>query len=461
VTGPIDRSPFAPSPVGRSIWSPQYVWVTVGAVALVFLAAIQALAVTTVMPVVSADLDGANLYAVAFAGTLATSVIGMVAVGAWCDRGGVLAALTTAVVLFVVGLFLAGLAPSMELLVVGRLVQGLGTGGQVVALYVVVARVYPPEIHGRVFAAFSAAWVVPSLIGPFLAGAVAEYLHWRWVFLGVAVLTLAAFAMVVLRLHATPLHTDEPATGRVWPRLACAVAVAAGALALSLAGELGAWSWPVVAASVVVIGLAARPLLPRRTLSAGRGLPSVVLMRGLIAGALFGAEIYLPYLLIDEYDFSPTWAGLGLTGAAIAWAAAADVQGRFGDRLGNARITLIGTSLLFAAVATAGLSALWHLPAAVLIVGWTLAGAGMGLMYPRLTVLTLAYSTPQNQGFNSSALSISDSVGAATTIAAMGLVFTALAGTDAGFPAVFAVAGLLALLALVPGLRMGHAHEAS
>ena len=70
-------------------------------------------------------------------------------------------------------------------------------------------------------------------------------------------------------------------------------------------------------------------------------------MRGLIAGALFGAEIYVPYLLIDEYDFSPTWAGLGLTAAALAWAAAADVQGRFGDRIGNARITLIGTALLF------------------------------------------------------------------------------------------------------------------
>ena len=58
----------------------------------------------------------------------------------------------------------------------------------------------------------------------------------------------------------------------------------------------------------------------------------------------------------------------------------------------------------------------------------------MGLMYPRLTVLTLAYSTPQNQGFNSSALSISDSIGAAAAIAAMGLVFTALTGTDAGVP---------------------------
>ncbi len=451
----------APVDSATGVWQSRYVWVTVGAVALIFLAAMQSLAVTTVMPIVSADLDGDALFAVAFAGTLATSVIGMVAVGAWCDRGGVLAPLTTAVVLFVIGLVIAGLAPGMEWLVAGRLVQGLGTGGQTVALYVVVARVYPAHLHGRVFAAFSAAWVVPSLIGPFLAGAVTEFLHWRWVFLGVAGLTVIAFAMVVLRLHGLPLRTDDPATSRVAPRLACAVAVAVGALALSLAGELGAYAWAVVAASVVVIALASRPLLPRGTLRAARGLPSVVLMRGLIAGALFGAEIYVPSLLIDHYGFSPTWAGLGLTSAAIAWAAAADVQGRFGDRIGNARITLIGSALLISATAIAALTAMLALPPALLIAGWALAGGGMGLMYPRLTVLTLAYSTPQNQGFNSSALSISDSVGAATSIAAMGLVFTALAGTDAAFPAVFALAGGLAALALVPGLRMGHAHEAA
>ena len=71
-----------------SVWAPRFVWVTVGAVALIFLAAMQSLAVTTVMPVVSDDLGGAALYAVAFSGTLATSVIGMVAVGAWSDRSG-------------------------------------------------------------------------------------------------------------------------------------------------------------------------------------------------------------------------------------------------------------------------------------------------------------------------------------------------------------------------------------
>ncbi len=464
MSAPHEPAPTGPIAVGEpgagSIWSAQHVWVTIGAIALVFLAAMQSLAVTTVMPVVSADLDGAALYAVAFAGTLATSVIGMVAVGAWSDRSGPVWPLTTSVALFVVGLLIAGFAPSMGALVAGRLLQGLGVGGQTVALYVVVARVYPTALHGRVFAAFSAAWVVPSLIGPVLAGMVTEYLHWRWVFLGVAALTLVAFVMVAVRLRGIPLHTEHPSAARIVPRLACAVAVAAGALGLSLAGAFGGWAWAAVAASLVVIALASRPLLPRGTLIAVRGLPSVVLMRGLIAGALFGAEIYVPYLLIDEYDFSPTWAGLGLTAAAIAWAVAADVQGRFGDRIGNTRITLLGTAQLAAACAIVGATALWQLPPAVAIAGWTFAGLGMGLMYPRLTVLTLAYSTPRDQGFNSSALSISDSIGAATAIAVMGLVFTALHGTDAAFPAVFAIAVALSLLAIVPGLRLGHAHEA-
>ena len=447
------------TPQPASVWDARFVWVTAGAVALIFLAAVQSLAVTTVMPVVSDDLDGAALYAIAFAGTLATSVIGMVAVGAWSDRSGPVWPLTVSVGLFVTGLIVSGLAPTMDVLVIGRLVQGLGAGGQTVALYVVVARVYPPALHGRVFAAFSAAWVIPSLVGPFLAGAVTEYLHWRWVFLGVAGLTVVAFIMVATTLWGTPLDTEHPSSDRVGRRLACAVAVAAGALALSLAGEADQFAGVVVAASVLVIVFAVRPLLPRRTLIAVRGLPSVVLMRGLIAGSLFGAEIYVPYLLIDEYGFSPTWAGLGLTAAAVAWAVAADVQGRIGDRIGNSRIAVLGTTQLAAATLLAALTAALHLSPVVVIAGWALAGSGMGLMYPRLTVLTLSYSTPQNQGFNSSALSISDSVGSATAIAAMGLVFTALAGADAAFPAVFAIAASLALLALVPGLRLGHAHE--
>jgi MFS family permease len=242
---------------------------------------------------------------------------------------------------------------------------------------------------------------------------------------------------------------------RVW----LAVAVAAGVLGLGLADQLGTWTLVLVAASVVVLLLAVLPLVPRGTLRARRGLPSVVLMRGLVAGALFGSEVYLPYLLVTQYGFSVTWAGLALTVSAIAWAIGSAVQGRYGDRLGNARSSLLGVAMLTTATMTAAATALGHLPPAVAIAGWSLAGGGMGLMYPRMTVLTLAYSTPQNQGFNSSALSIFDAVGSATTIAVMGLVFTALQATELGFAVVFALGALLALFALIPGLRLGHAHE--
>ena len=183
-------------------------------------------------------------------------------------------------------------------------------------------------------------------------------------------------------------------------------------------------------------------------------------MRGIAAGAFFAAEAYIPYLLMERFDFTATWAGIALMLAAFAWAGASQLQGAFGERLGNTRITVVSLSLLLVALVLVLAAAQWGVSPVFVVVGWGFAGGGMGLLYPRLTVLTLAYSNEGNQGFNSSALSISDSVGSATAIAAMGLVFTALTGTDAAFPAVFAIAAALALISLVPGLRLGHAHEA-
>ena len=120
----------------------EHLWVTVGILALVFLAAFEALAVTTVMPTISAALDGDSLYALAFSGPLAVGVVGMVAAGNWSDRSGPVPVVLTAVLLFVVGLVIAGAAASMPVLILGRLVHGLGGGALSVSLYVVVARVY-------------------------------------------------------------------------------------------------------------------------------------------------------------------------------------------------------------------------------------------------------------------------------------------------------------------------------
>ncbi|MBS1905328.1 MAG: MFS transporter [Actinobacteria bacterium] len=454
-------------PPTATIWDRQRFGITVGSVVLIFLAAIEALAVTTVMPLVAADLHGEALYAVAFAGTLATGVIGMVAAGAWSDRAGPTGPLYTAVVLFIVGLVIAGVATDMYLLILGRLIQGLGAGGQTVALYVVVARVYPPQLHGRIFAAYAAAWVVPSMIGPFLAGAVAQYLHWRWTFLGVAVLTVIAFVLVVVRLRAVDLRAHpgdasspstpkSPGGGRIGRRILLAVAVAVAAVAVGFAADApAAFGWPLALVSIVVIAVAIRPLLPAGSLRAAPRLPSVVLMRGLLAGAFFAAEAYVPKMLMERFDFTPTIAGLALTAAALAWSGASAVQGRYGEWLGSRRMAVTSTALLLIAFTGLAAVAVTHaLPWAVVAL-WGIAGGAMGLLYPRLTVLTLAYSTPADEGFNSSALSISDATGSAVTIAVAGLLFVSLSVTGSGFPIVFGLAVVVLLVAAIPGSRIG------
>ncbi|OCG73216.1 MFS transporter [Microbacterium sediminis] len=444
----------------ETIWSPRYVWVTLGAFALIFLAAVQSLAVTTVMPAVSDALHGEALYAVAFSGTLATSVIGMVAVGAWSDRTGPVVPLYAAVGMFVAGLLIDTVAPTMEVLVLGRLVLGLGSGGQIVALYVVVARIFPAALHGRVFALFSAAWIVPSLVGPFVAGAVAEFLHWRWVFGGVAVLAVAALLMIAPRLRGINAHAEHPAEGAgraLVRRLLLAVVVAAAALGLALSGELAdPWSWVVAAAALAVVGIAVVPLLPRGTLRAAPGLPSVILMRGVLAGGFFGAEVYIPKLFIDRYGWSSTFAGLGLTIAGITWALGAELSARHADRVGDRRLVLAGVGLLSSSIGLVLASAVFGWPGIVPAIAWGIGGLGMGFVYARLSVLMLAYSSPRDQGFNSSALQISDAVGSSAVIAIMGLLFLAI-GPAAGFPAVFVLGILIVLLTLVPGLRMGGA----
>ncbi|MDQ0032024.1 MFS transporter [Arthrobacter bambusae] len=433
-----------------------YLLATAGACALVFLAAFESMAVTTIMPLVSRDLDGAGLYALAFAGPLATSVIGMVAAGNWADRRGPAAPLYASVALFAAGLLIAGIAVSMPMLVAGRLVQGLGIGGMTVALYVVIARVYPARLHAQVFAAFSASWVIPSMIGPFAAGVVAELSSWHWVFLGVAGLVVPALAMILPAMRGMRSGA-EPESSRVpWAfgRMGWAALAALSVLGLNLSGQVPGAGWVMAAVALVIAMLAVRPLVPRGTLGAHRGLPSVILMRGLASAAFFGTEVYVPYLLTGRYSFSPAFAGLALTGSAIAWAAASAVQGRMGSRLGNALAVGVGSALVLASVVIVLVTTVFAWPAAVAIAGWLFAGAGMGLMYPRLSVMTLALSKPEDQGFNSSAMSISDSLGGALSLAVTGLVFSALTTTAGSFAGVFVLTSAIALVGLIIAPRV-------
>jgi MFS family permease len=422
--------------------------------ALIFLAAFEVLAVTTVMPLVAADLDGEHLYALAFSVPLAAGVVGMVVAGNWSDRSGPLPPLLAAAALFVVGLVIAGLAPNMPVLVLGRLVHGVGGAAVIVPLYVIVARVYPESVRSRVFAGFAAAWVIPSIVGPAVAGFIAEQLDWRWVFLGVIALVLPAGAMMLVPLlRVLDRVQGDPTVAWSGSRLAWAVLAAVAALGVSLAKELPEpWRWVVAVVAIALTVVAVRPLLPPGTLRAARGMPATVLMRAIVAGAFFGSEIYLPYLLIDRYEFSPSLAGAVLTGAGISWAAASWLQGRLGDRISNADVVRIGTAVLALSLVVVLAVAAFTLHPAVAFVAWTISGAAMGFMYPRFSVSVLEQSRQESQGFNSAALTIGESLGGAVALAVTALVASVAA--PGAFTAEFLVTVAIAAVGVVLSSRV-------
>lgn len=499
-----------------SLWGPSLRWTTIGAIVLVLLIAFESMAVTTVMPIVAADLDGQALYAVAFSATLAASVIAMVAAGRWSDRSGPAGPLLTGVSVFLAGLVLAGTALAMPVLVAGRFLQGLGGGAITVTLYVLIARLYPAFLQPRIFGLFSAAWVIPSMVGPYLAGVITEGSSWHWVFLGVAIAALPALGLLLpalraLRRTASVVSVPEAGPGpdvdaapdrdaqagadalvaadaltradalggagapageeavtvaraaRPLPTplaLALAVVVSLGIVTIGSLVEFmrGPLVWVVAVAVLVVVVLALRPLLPPGTLRAARGLPATILVRGTLAAAYFGTEIYLPLMLQREHALTPSRAGLVLTVGAISWSIGSTIQARIGLRVPSSRLVAIGTSIVALAVGMQLVSVLAGFGVSGALAGWFVGGSGMGLAMPRITMLVLAYAPVREQGAASAALSISDAVGSSVITAIMGVLMVSVGGVEAGslaYAACFALALAVGIVTVFIARRTG------
>lgn len=448
---------MATTDVRERVLSPTYAATTVATFALIAFVAFEAMAVATVMPTVARSLDGLDLFALAFAAPLASGVVGMVATGMWSDRSGPRVPLLASLALFSLGLLVCGLAPSMEVLLVGRVLQGLGGGALTVGLYVVVGLVYPARLQPAVFASFAAAWVLPALFGPALAAWVEHVWSWRWVFLGVVVLVVGALALLAPALRRLPTHAEPTTTSNA--RLGWALLGAVSVLALEL---LGSAHGPLAATAVgafALVVLALTRLLPAGTLLGARGLPSVMATRGLLSAVFFTAEAYIVYVLQDHWSLTPGRAGIALTLVGIMWATASQAQSRIGERITHERAMLIGTGLVLAgvtglALAVAALDGGAELPSYVPIASFVVAGTGMGFAYPRTSVAVLAVSTDRDRGFNSAALTVADSLGAALTLALAGVAFSAAerAGLDP-FLVVFLLAATLGLVGTTAASR--------
>lgn len=445
--------------------SAPYRAVTLGLITLITLVAFEALAVATAMPVAAQSLGGLRSYGLAFSLFLTTSLLGIVIGGAWCDRVGARAPLFTALLLFTGGLLLSGVANSFPVILVGRAISGAGGGLEIVALFVVIAMVYPESTRPRVFAAVSAAWVLPSVIGPPIAGFLATQVSWRAVFLVVPPLALVPPLTLWRRLRrrgpdVTGNGPTTVAPGGLIGLILRGLGLAGGAALLQY-GLLGAGSLPalpVIAAGLAMLVSSLPRLLPSGTLRLARGLPSVIVMRSLLASAYFGVETFVPLMLVEGRRLSPTMAGLALTAGAVGWALGSWFQGW--PRLTIQRSTLVGiggtvVGLASLLLAPTGLAVV---PVWVVPVVWTIGGVGMGMAMSSTSVLTLQLSQPGEEGRNSSGLQIGDSLGSVLGIGGAAAVFAALHdphSSDAGvFALIWTALGLVGLLSGLVALRV-------
>ncbi|WP_327355733.1 MFS transporter [Streptomyces sp. NBC_01304] len=441
---------------------------SIGIVSVTFLIAFEATAVGTAMPVAARELDGISLYAFAFSGYFTTSLFGMVLAGQWADRQGPLRPLAIGMSAFVAGLLLSGTAGGMWLFILGRAVQGLGGGLVIVSLYVVVSRAYPQRLQPAIMAAFAASWVVPSIVGPLAAGTVTEQLGWRWVFIGVPVLVVIplALALPAIRRKASGPVSDE---ARFDPRrIRLALGISAGAGLLQYAGqELSLWSVLPALAGAALLAPCALGLLPRGTFRAGRGLPSVVLLRGIAAGSFIAAESFVPLMLVTQRGLSPTLAGFSLAVGGATWALGSYVQSR--PRLEGRRESLVrlGMLLVATAIAAAPTVLISSVPVWIIGVAWAWGCFGMGLVISSTSVLLLKLSAPADVGSNSASLQISDGLSNVLLLAGGGALFAGLGGGSVGhaggssgshpgaFVAVFALSVGVALLGVFVAGRLG------
>lgn len=426
----------------------------VGLFTTAFLVAFESLAVATALPIVAQDLDGLSLYAVSFAAPAATAVAAMTVAAWWCDRYGHAPVMVGGVLVFALGLVGAGIASTMTQFVAGRAVQGLGSGLIGVALYVLVGRTFPPELRARAFVVLTSAWVLPAIIGPVVAGTVAEHLGWRWVFLGVPVLALIALALLRPAL-ATSRGDTSVAVDR--GRIARSAIVAVAVFAVTIGGQRSVQWWPLLVLGGAVAAVAAVvALLPPGTFRARPGLPSVIATRSLASTAFFVAESFLPLGLVQLRGLSVTTAGLFLTTTAVLWFLGSWWSTRSRWWRSRRRRTAAGVVAVVLSVLAASAVTLEGVPIAVIAAGWALGGLGMGMAMPTLSVLVLDLSAPDAQGRNSASMQTSDAVLQALVIAVSSGVFAGLLtrGDATAFIGVFAIAAVVAVAAVPTSLRV-------
>lgn len=422
---------------------PGNVFVPIGALLLgLLLAALDQTIVSTALPTIVSDLGGLEhlswvVTAYLLASTAATPLWGKLG-----DQYGRKRLFQTAIVIFLIGSALCGMAQNMGELIGFRALQGLGGGGLIVLSMAIVGDIVPPRERGRYQGLFGAVFGATSVLGPLLGGVFTEHLSWRWVFyvnLPVGVVALAVIA--------TALRIPRRAAHHVIDYLGTFL-IAAVATCLVLVASLGGTTWAWGSAQIIglaVLGVvlavafvaverrAAEPVLPLKLFGI-RTFTLAAVISFIVGFAMFGAMTYLPTFLQVVHGISPTLSGVHMLPMVIGLLLSSTVSGQIVSRTGRWKVfPITGT-----AVTAIGLLLLHrldeHSSTAVMSVYFFVFGLGLGLVMQVLILIVQNAVSYEDLGVATSGATFFRSIGASFGVAIFGTVFASGLGdklTDA------------------------------
>ncbi len=431
-------------------------WLKVGLMLCVAAISFESYAVLTAMPAAAADLGNLELYAWTFTAFVIAMTFSIVASGQFTDRYGPVQPMMAGFGIFAVGLVIAGLAPTMWVLLLARFTQGLGAGTMNVAVMVLIARAFDAKERAVLMTWFSACWMVPAFIGPPLAGWIVTISSWHWVFWSVLPVMAVGGILVLRPLRTVELAPEEP--HELKKRLmALAALVAVGLALIQWAGQrLDLFSIVLGIAGLAAVVFGLPPLMPKDMDWTGKGISGVVGARLFSAGAFFGAQSFMPLMLIQQRGLQEVITGVMLTIGAIGWMLGALLQMQSWLSWRRDQMVLVGVSGIAAGVGLLAVSAFFPETWLLLVaVAWIVAGFGMGLQNPSTSLAVMQLSVEDELGRNTSSLQVGESLGSS--------LFTGLAGawfahfhltgdlerTFGGLMAMMTVVGLVAVLMAV------------
>jgi EmrB/QacA subfamily drug resistance transporter len=398
------------------------------------LAALDQTIVATALPTIAGDLHGLSHLSFVVTAYLLASTVSTPIWGKLGDLYGRKVFFQAAIVIFLVGSILAGLAQSLDELIGFRAIQGLGAGGLIVGAQASIGDIVSPRERGRYQGLFGAVFGVSSVIGPLLGGFFVDNLSYHWIFYINVPIGIVALAVTAVALPAAGQRVHHVID------YAGAALLALGATALVLLTSLGGTSFAWGSAPIIILGVAGLVLLvvfSRVERGTSEPIISLGLFRNrtfLITGALgfavgfamFGAITYLPLYQQVVKGVSPTLSGVHLLPLVGGLLFASIGSGQAISRWGRYKVfPIVGTALM-----ALGLFLLSRLSPSTGILEASLAMAVLGLgIGSVIQVLVIAIQNAvdyKDLGTATSGVTFFRSIGGSFGVAVFGAIFANL-----------------------------------